>query len=341
MATENFFNGEGTFDIARFIEVHESLRMRVLTRLATAGEQEKVGGAEMARAFGVSRNAVWKVVEELRADGERIESDREGYTLHTQGYSYAALRRGSRSVSPLFFAESLPSTNDIAKRLAERGYPAGTAVVCDRQSAGRGRRSRSFHSPAGCGVYLSMILRPSCTAEKGSSLTTCAAVAVADAVEQTTSLHPSVKWVNDLYLDGRKAAGILSEGATDFESGTLSYAVVGVGVNVLHTDFPAGLADIATTLYDAGAHDIDRTEFAVALLNALSARLLAFDGNDCSYMDDYRRRCAVIGRMVTVCRGTETYRAKALAVTDGGELVVRTEDGETRTLCSGEVSVRM
>lgn len=224
----------------------------------------------------------------------------------------------------VWVTEESPSTNTALK---EWGAPSiGTTLIAERQTAGRGRFGRTFHSPEG-GLYLSVLVEPA------EAITCRAAVAAARAIESLCDLRVEIKWVNDLYVNGRKVAGILAEGVLS-PDGTLAAVVLGIGINVGATAFPDELRPIATSLGNEGV-TLTREDVAAAFLNALSRAL-----TDPTAMEEYRRRNWVVGRQVTVVRGNETYPATAVSITDEGHLVVRTADGVT-TLSSGEVSLRL
>ena len=232
-------------------------------------------------------------------------------------------------------ASVLPSTNDTAKALAATGASEGTVVVADRQTAGRGRRGRTFLSPEG-GVYMSVVLRPAADVDPGL-VTCCAAVAVARAIGRFCDLSVGIKWVNDLLVDGRKVCGILAEGGLDSATGGLSYIVLGIGVNVGRVDFPTELEAVATSLEAQGA-SIDRAALVAAILEEWESLYATLPAGE--FMEEYRRRSVVLGRSLTVMRGDERFTAVADAIDDRGHLVVRTDAGQM-TLRSGEVSVRL
>ena len=231
----------------------------------------------------------------------------------------------------LILGDYADSTNLKVKEMAEHGAAEGVTIIVDRQTAGRGRLGRSFHSPEG-GLYLSTLLRPA-DPDTGQ-ITGCAAVAAARAIESLCDANIDIKWVNDLYLNGRKVAGILAEGVFA-PDGTLTAVVLGIGINVGEMTFPADLQPIATSLGNEG-FALTREDLAAAFLNELTAVLA-----DPTAMAEYRRRNLVLGRQVTVMRGGETYPATAEAITAEGYLLVRDEQGNTRELSSGEVSVRL
>ena len=236
--------------------------------------------------------------------------------------------------------DTLGSTNTLAKELAKAGAPQGTVVIADRQTGGRGRMGRQFHSPAGQGIYLSVILRPYCRAEQLMHLTCAVAVAMCDAVEKVAGLRPQVKWINDLILGNRKVGGILTELSLD--GVMVDFAVVGIGINCNQQaeDFPAELQEIAGSLATATGKSVDREALAAAMIDAfysLSTTLLSAKD---AYMTRYRADCITLGRKVAVHNAAGTYEAVAEDVDGDGSLCVRLADGTVRTVSSGEVSVR-
>ena len=232
----------------------------------------------------------------------------------------------------LILGDCTDSTNLKVKEMAQQGAAEGVTMIVDRQTGGRGRLGRQFHSPEG-GLYLSTLLRP--TDPNPGHITCRAAVAAARAIESLCDAKIDIKWVNDLYLNGRKVAGILAEGVLS-PDGTLAAVVLGIGINVGVTEFPDELKPIATSLGNEG-FTLSREDVAAAFLNGLTQTLCA----DASVMDEYRRRNLVLGRQVTVLQGKEAYPATAEAITDEGHLTVRDADGHTYTLSSGEVSIRL
>ena len=222
------------------------------------------------------------------------------------------------------------STNTDLKALAQAGAVEGTTLIAAAQTGGRGRLGRAFCSPEG-GLYLSTLIRPTQPIDPG--VITCrAAVAAARAIESLCDLRIDIKWVNDLYLNHRKVAGILAEGVLS-PTGELSAVVLGIGINVCGV-LPAELDTIATTLEAEGV-TLSREDVAAAFLNEWERVL-----TDSDWLVEYRRRNLVLGRSVTVVQGSETYPATALDVTEAGHLLVRTAVGE-RVLSSGEVNVRL
>lgn len=238
------------------------------------------------------------------------------------------------------YFDSIDSTNTCAKALARQGSPHGTAVLAGSQSSGRGRMGRSFHSPAGTGIYMSVILRPECKPQELMHLTCAVGCAMCDAVEEVCGVRPGIKWINDLVLLGRKIGGILTElGFTP--DGRVDYAVVGIGINCNQTlkDFPPELHSIAASLGMVTGQTVDTAALAAAMLAALEemSRFLLPDRK--VIMTRYRADCVTLGKAVQL-HGQRTGSAFALDADDDGGLIVRLEDGTVHTVQSGEVSVR-
>ena len=230
---------------------------------------------------------------------------------------------------------SIDSTNAEAKRLIRAGEKLPVTLVADMQTAGRGRLGRSFHSPAGTGLYMTYAFRPDADGFRPAALTCASAVALARAIRKLTGIETGIKWVNDLYLDGKKIAGILAEGVFSPE-GELTGVLTGIGLNLCTKDFPEDIRDKAGSL----PTDVtDRDLWLRAILEELIPLTAASDPS--SYMAEYRARSTVTGHAVTVLKNGASRPAQALSILDGGELLVRYEDGTEEALFSGEVSVKI
>ncbi len=242
----------------------------------------------------------------------------------------------------LYWFDTIDSTNTRAKAMAEAGAKEGTVILAGRQTAGRGRLGRSFHSPADAGIYLSVILRPDCTPDKLMHLTCAVAVAMCNAVEQAAGIRPAVKWINDLILQQKKLGGILTELSVDPKSGLVRYAIVGIGINCGHDlqDFPAELQTVATSLKMVTGKCPDTGRLAAAMIQNLWQMRGMLLTDKRRIMDAYRKDCQTIDQAITVIRGDEKRNGKALFVDDDGGLTVAFSDGTVGTVSSGEVSIR-
>ena len=234
--------------------------------------------------------------------------------------------------------EALDSTNTHARELARQGAAAGTVIIAQTQSAGRGRLGRSFHSPASTGLYFSLILRPDCKPEQLMHLTCAAAVAACDAVERACGLRPGIKWINDLTLEGKKLGGILTELSFSTD-GRVSSAVIGIGINVKKKSFPRELQPIACSLADF-APQPELSALAAELMLSLEEMSRSLLSDRAGLMDRYRKDCITTGKQVRII-GSDSIRAGlAEAIQDDGSLQVLFDDGQRKTVNSGEVSVR-
>lgn len=230
------------------------------------------------------------------------------------------------------------STNNYAKELAKSGAKAGTAVIARTQTMGRGRMGRNFFSPEGMGLYMSVILKPMIAAEDNMLITALSAVAAARAIEKVCGADVKIKWVNDLFLGGRKVCGILAETVTDFGGQTPEYIVLGMGINVKKTDFPPELSEVATSLENETGESISKNELAAEILKELDRLYTDFPAEE--FLEESRRRSMVIGREITVIRGDEKYDARAVGIDGKGGLII-SHGGETSVLSSGEISIRV
>ncbi len=317
---------------------------RVLEALWSNADRS-ISGEELASRLNLSRTAVWKAVEQLRGEGYLIESaPRRGYRLLSKSDVLSATGIGKYLDCPglrLQVEEELGSTNTALKELANRGEPAGLALVAGRQTAGRGRMGRSFYSPGDSGVYLSLLLRPALPAQEATRITACAAVAVAETLEELSGEPARIKWVNDVFMRGKKVCGILTEASLDCESGRLNYAVPGIGVNALPPagGFPPELRDVAGAVFSDRELPELRCRIAAGILN----RLWHFCGGDAleDCYEAYRSRSLVLGRQVEILAPERPPEpALVLDLERDFALRVRLSDGSERRLLSGEVRVR-
>lgn len=229
------------------------------------------------------------------------------------------------------------STNTQAKLIAERGEVEKAIFIASEQTAGRGRLGRSFTSNKGKGLYLSILLGKELPADFGTSLTTYMAVIATRAIAQLTAIDPKIKWVNDIYAGGKKLAGILTEGKAKSES-TLAYAVVGIGINLLHQEFPDDVKAIATTVEDECGAKVDVNELTALIVKEFFDNLHLVGTTELA--EEYRYRSFLIGERVNVIKPTTTYEATVKGITDKCELQLELTDGSEEILSTGEVSVR-
>ena len=305
-------------------------------------------GEEIAERMNVSRAAVWKAIEDLRKSGVGISAVRNrGYmlgdndnSLSTQGIN-AILGESKFEVHT---QHTVTSTNTVLKELAKNGEKAGYVLVAQEQTAGKGRLGRKFYSPIDTGIYLSVILRPKMTIEDSLFITTSAAVAVSRAIEKISEnkVVPQIKWVNDVFIDGKKVCGILTEASVDFETGGLEYAVLGIGINIFppHGGFPEEIDKVATAVFkDKNAESNARNRLAAEVIKQLE--LLPENFTSAEILEEYKQRSMLIGKQVfAVCRD-EKKPCTVLDIDNKARLIVKFENGDIKALSTGEVSIRL
>ena len=313
-----------------------------LLTLLEARQGSFVSGEEIAGTLKLSRAAVCKAVKALRQEGYSIDAvTNRGYSLSAEGDILSAqgvkkyLNRDLRiTVSP-----EVDSTNAALRRQAEQDAPEGTVVIANAQTRGRGRCGRTFYSPGDTGVYLSLLLRPVYADPRQTvTLTAAAAVAMCQAMEALGVENPQIKWVNDIFLNGKKVCGILTEAAFSLETGAPEYLVLGAGINAYlpREGFPPELEGIAGALWKKTVPD-GKNKLAAAFLNRFLTLYAA--GNPAAFLEDYRRRSLVVGKEITVVAGEKERKAFATGIDDNCRLLVEYESGETAALSYGEVRI--
>ena len=236
----------------------------------------------------------------------------------------------------IHYFDTIDSTNTYAKQLAANGAPEGTIVIADRQTGGRGRLGRSFSSPAGMGIYLSVILRPQCAPHQIMHLTCAAGVAATNAIGRD---DVGIKWTNDLVIDKRKLGGILTELSVDPATQIVNWVIVGIGINCCQSpgQFPPEIRNMACSL---GMERQDVPQLIAALIRALHGMRQELLTNKESWMEIFTQRCVTIGSEISILRGDDVRHAKAINVDRDGGLEVLYSDGSTEIITSGEVSIR-
>lgn len=320
------------------------LKQQVL-KILEENRGSSINGVKMAEKLFVSRSAIWKAIKSLQKDGYHISAvTNKGYCLLPQNdiLSAESIRPHLKGKAQNFVLDVHPtvtSTNTLAKTLASEGAPEGTIVIAHEQTEGRGRMGRSFYSPTSTGIYLSIILRPKLSLEDSLLITTGAAVAVARAIEQISGEKAEIKWVNDIFVGGKKVCGILTEASMNFEMGSLDYAIVGIGINVSTKDFPDSLQTIAGSVFTEKPQDAPITSILAAkVLNNIAECMDSL--TDRMYIEEYRSRSFLIGKDILVLKGNTSLPAKALDIDHRARLIVEYPDQSRETLTSGEVSIR-
>lgn len=316
---------------------------KVLERLMQA--QDFLSGEQIAQELSLSRTAIWKAINELRKDGYSIESvTNKGYRyLPSDILSAEGIRMHLAATTPameITVVKDSDSTIKDAKIAAINGAPTNTLIVADQQNAPKGRFQRPFFAQAGHGIYLGLLLRPNQNFDEIAQYTVMMAVAVTRAIEATCGKSTEIKWVNDIYLNGKKICGILSEAMTDVESGQITNVVIGLGINfsIPQADFPAEIQNKATSLFADAAPTLTRNELIAAIWNEFY--LILNDPAYTNFIDDYRKKSFVLGKTVTFNKAGTDYQGVATDITDRGELVVTLPQGEPIVLSSGEISLQ-
>ena len=305
-----------------------------------------ISGQELCGKFGVSRTAVWKVINQLKEEGYEIEAVRnKGYIL--KGSADVLSKEELESTihtkwagTQVAFFEETDSTNNEIRRLAEQGAPHGTLAVAERQLGGKGRRGRVWTSPAGVGIWMSMLLRPQIDPMAASMLTLVMALSTRRGIEKATGLKSEIKWPNDLVLNKKKICGILTEMSAQIDY--INYVVIGTGINVNQMEFPEEIAEIATSLAIEMGHPVNRAKVVAAVLEAFEEDYEKFlEAGDLSGLKEaYEAVLANKDQPVRVLDPKEPFEGVALGITPTGELRVQKEDGTIAEVHSGEVSVR-
>lgn len=306
-----------------------------------------ISGEALAASLQISRAAVWKSIHSLREEGYRITAvTNQGYCLLAENdrlsaEGISAFLENERDAEKIRVYPVLASTNQTAKKLAMEGAAHGTVVLADMQTAGRGRMGRSFYSPTGNGIYMSILLRPTqLTTENSILVTTAASVAVCRAIFEVSGQETQIKWVNDIYQENRKICGILTEAITDFETGGIECLILGIGVNLRgkREELPSELQDIVGFVFDEEEAPVTRNRMVAEVIKEIGC-LEEWIKNK-SYLEEYRRRSNVLGKEIQVIQQGTCIPAKAIDIDDNGGLVIQLQDKRVKTLCSGEISIR-
>lgn len=322
----------------------KEMKTEILQVLRTT--KDYVSGQELCDRLGVSRTAVWKTINKLKEEGYEIEAiQNKGYRL----LSYPDVVTESEIKSRLetewagntvVYAEVVDSTNNLAKRLGEEGKSHGTLVIAEEQTAGKGRRGRSWSAPSGLGLWMSLLLRPNLNPACASMLTLVSGLSVTRAIEEVTGLKVQIKWPNDIVYEGKKICGILTEMSAEMEG--IHYVVVGIGINVNIEEFSEELKQKATSLKIICGKKIDRVEIVTAFLKYFERDYSKFlKTEDLELLKtDYEDRLVNLNQKVNILDGKKGYIGTAIGIEKNGGLLVEKEDKSVIAVTSGEVSVR-
>ena len=319
---------------------------QILSALRSAAN-DGVSGAELSQKLGISRTAIWARIKALRELGYEIEaSPHLGYRLANDPDLLHAddlvARLGKTRVigRDIRVFQETTSTNDVVEKLARDGVKEGVVVFAESQTKGRGRLGRKWISPAGKGLWFSVLLRPDLRPQEATQLTVAAANAMWRAIHTETGLSAEIKWPNDILFRGKKVAGILTEMSAELDR--VKYLILGVGVDVNQAanEFPPDVRRIATSLRAELGQPILRAELATAILRELDrdyARVCG--GHFADLADEWEERCTTISQQVTITVGERKIRGRAESLDDDGALLVRTEHGHLERIIGGDVTM--
>lgn len=305
-----------------------------------------ISGQELCNRFGVSRTAVWKAINQLKEAGYEIEAQQnKGYRLvaapdlMTEAEIKSLMHTDWVAKEVLYF-DTIDSTNTKAQELAEKGYPSGTLVVADKQESGKGRRGRSWVSPSGTGIFMTLMIKPDINPNNASMLTLVAALAVAKAITSVTGEEALIKWPNDIVVNGKKVCGILTEMNAQFDY--INHIVVGIGINVHNESFPEEISQMASSLMiEAGGKRFHRAQIIAETMAYFEQYYDTFlKTQDLSALvREYDELLVNRNKSVRVLDPKEPFDGKAMGITPKGELIVDTWESR-KLVSSGEVSVR-
>lgn len=307
-----------------------------------------ISGEKIANDLNVSRTAIWKAIKSLKNDGYNINSvSNKGYALskETDILSSKVIKNNMLKYADKFnfiIHKTVASTNIIARELAINGAESGTVVIAEEQTSGYGRNGKSFFSPYGTGIYMSIILN--LEKEKkifnSSFITTAAAMAVSKSIEEISNENTQIKWVNDVFINGKKVCGILTEGAFSFEDGKLDYAVIGIGVNVNFPKdgFPKELNNIAASINSKNnANSNTKSDIRNILVAKILENLYDYYFNDVNFYEEYKKRSFLIGKKVSININNKEHIVKVLDIDKTFALVAKFQDGKIDKIVSGSI----
>ena len=304
-----------------------------------------VSGQEICEKLGVSRTAVWKVIRQLQEEGYQVDAARSrGYRIIDgpdvmTAEEVESLLDTEWAGKPVVYYPETDSTNIRIRHLGDEGAPHGTLAVADRQTAGRGRRGRTWESPGGSCIYMSILLRPDLAPEKAPMLTLVMACGVAEGIMDCADVKVQIKWPNDIIVSGKKLAGILTEMSTQVDY--INHVTVGVGINVNVQNFPEEIQTATSLLSETGTQTKRAPVIAAVMKHFEENYKIFMQTEDMSgLMEKYSSLLVNQGREVLILEKDAEYKAYAEGINQKGELVVRREDGTVENICAGEVSVR-
>lgn len=321
------------------------MKDKIVRMLRQLHQEDYISGEDMSEVFGVSRTAIWKTINILRDEGYIIDSSsKKGYKLidapdvlsQVEIEPYLNTNYIGKSI---IHYETIDSTNNKARDMAMEGGEEGLVVIAEEQTKGRGRLGRAWTTPKSSAAAFSIVVRPSIKPEDASGLTLIMGDAVCRAIRKVTGLNAGIKWPNDIIINGKKVCGILTEMNGEMER--INHIILGVGININVDEFPEDIEHIATSLNLELGRFVSRKEIVAEVFNEFELLYDDFKQNGLkNIMDEFKSYSVTLGRGVRVISINEEFEGEAVDITEDGLLVVKLEDGSTRNVISGDVSVR-
>lgn len=307
-----------------------------------------ISGGELSKNLNVSRTAIWKAINALKDEGYNIESKKnEGYILNINNniLSEKIIKKNTRAKmfgKEIEILKTVDSTNNYLKLKAQNKANEGLVAIAEQQTEGKGRKGKSFFSPVGTSIYISVLLKPKIKISNINLITIIAAISVVEAIYNTTKIQTSIKWVNDVMYNNKKLCGILTEASIEGESGDINYIVLGIGINVKKIDFPDNIKNIATSLGNITSIDYNRNELIGQLLTQLENNYnKLFSNNQDQLISSYRNYLSMLGNEINVILSDSTYKAKALDIDENAHLIIQLPSGEITKINCGEISIKL
>jgi BirA family biotin operon repressor/biotin-[acetyl-CoA-carboxylase] ligase len=304
---------------------------------------EVISGITLSEELNLSRNSIWKGINALREEGYLIESVKnKGYRLLHESDSLSEseikLYLKNKDFS-IIIKDELPSTNTYLKENKSTDFKNNTLVIAKSQSGGRGRLGKSFYSEDKSGIYMSLLKKEDLNQYDISLITIAAALCISEVLDSIAGIETRIKWVNDIYFQGKKLSGILTEGSMEFETGSLEYFIIGIGINVNTEAFPEEIKDIASSLSIQTKKKYRRNEIIARILDSLEGYLLMTKTSPELLIESYRKKMLYLDQEIVVLRGNETFNGILRGINDQGHLIIE-RDGKLITQNSGEISIR-
>lgn len=323
------------------------MRDKILGELKNHTE-DYLSGEELSNKLQVSRTAVWKYINQLKAMGYVIDSQtKKGYKLLESPDSLLPyeIKEGLETKfvgSNIIFLEKVDSTNLYAKRMSEQNFLDGTVIIADEQQKGKGRLGRTWVSPKGKGIWMTIMLKPNINPSQAAKVTLLTACAVNSAILHTCDIDTKIKWPNDIIYKGKKLCGILTEMSAELDE--INYLIIGIGINVNldKTELPVELKSTATSIKIEKGINVLRKSLVKSILNKFEVYYKEFlkTGSISQFISEYKEQSAVIGREVNIISSNTQHKGKVLNISEEGQLIIQLEDGTIKEIISGEVSVR-